>query len=75
MEMENTLSTLVGENNFKTEENDNWYDTLAGVDGSIYGIPFNARRVVKFNPVNKSITHIGPDFGEKKQEVAERCHG
>ena len=68
MEMENTLSTLVGENNFISEENDNWYDTLAGVDGSIYGIPCNARRVVKFNPVNKSITHIGPDFGGKSRK-------
>jgi len=26
--------------------------------------PFNARRVVKFNPLDKSFTEIGPDFGE-----------
>jgi hypothetical protein len=32
-------------------------------DDYIYGIPFNARRVpVKFNPVNKSLISIGPDF-------------
>ena len=37
---------------------------MAGVIGSIYGIPFTARRVVKFNPLDKSITEIGPDFGD-----------
>ena len=36
---------------------------MDGGDGFMYGIPFNARRVVKFNPLNKSLTEIGPDFG------------
>ena len=31
---------------------------------SIYVIPWDARRDVKLNPVDKSITHIGPDFGD-----------
>jgi hypothetical protein len=35
-----------------------------GKNGFFYGIPFNARRVVKFNPLDKSFTEIGPDFGE-----------
>jgi hypothetical protein len=30
----------------------------------LHGIPFNARRVVKFNPLDKSLTEIGPDLGE-----------
>ena len=38
---------------------------MAGLNGSIiYGIPARARRVVKFNPIDKSMTHIGPDFGD-----------
>ena len=45
---------------------------MAGVDGSIYGIPYqhDAHQVVKFNPVDKSITHIGPDFGD---DLAKWC--
>ena len=31
---------------------------------SNYSIPCSARRVVKFNPVDNSITHIGPDLGD-----------
>jgi hypothetical protein len=34
-----------------------------GGDGFFYGIPSDARRVVKFNPLDKSLTEIGPDFG------------
>jgi len=45
---------------------------MAGVDGSItvngygsiYGIPEHAHKRIKFNPLNKFITHIGPDFGD-----------
>ena len=33
-------------------------------NGFFYGIPAHARRVVKFNPLDKSLTEIGPDFGE-----------
>ena len=38
---------------------------MPGVDGSIYGIPFAARRgpVIKFNFLDKSVTRIGPDLG------------
>jgi hypothetical protein len=41
-----------------------WLDFVDGKDGFFYGIPCNARRVVKFNPLDKSLTEIGPDFGE-----------
>ena len=47
---------------------DKWEGSLAGMNGmlngSICGIPIGADPIVKFNPVNKSITHIGPDFGD-----------
>jgi len=35
-----------------------------GGDGFFYGIPNCASRVVKFNPLDKSLTEIGPDLGE-----------
>ena len=31
-----------------------------------YGIPLGARRVAKLNPIDKSITFIGPDFGDSR---------
>jgi hypothetical protein len=40
-----------------------WWGSVRGKDDCIYGIPTNARRVVKFNPVDKSMTEIGPDLG------------
>ena len=33
-------------------------------NGYLYGIPSHARQVAKFNPVDKSITYIGPDLGD-----------
>ena len=36
----------------------------AAPNGSLYVIPDSARRVAKFNTVNKSMTHIGPDLGD-----------
>ena len=41
-----------------------WSAFVDGEDGFFYGIPYNARRVVKFNPIDKSLTEIGPDLGE-----------
>lgn len=37
-------------------------DSVAGADGCIYGIPYSGR-TLKFNPVDNSITPIGPDLG------------
>jgi len=43
---------------------DKWSSFVDGKNGFFYGIPNNAaRRVVKFNPVDKSLTEIGPDLG------------
>ena len=44
-----------------------WKSSLAAPNGSHYGIPFQARRVAKFNPVDKSFTEIGPDFGDGRK--------
>ena len=56
----NAITSLVGE---EFEGDEKWRGTLAAPNGSVYGIPLAARRVSKFNPVDKSITEIGPDFG------------
>ena len=60
--MVNAISTLIGE---KLHEGiGKYWGTVACINnGCIYGIPLSARRVIKFNPVDKSITYIGPDFG------------
>ena len=61
--MEPSLTTLIdiGEEGNSFLE---WSSFVDGGDGFLYGIPFNARRVVKFNPLDKSLTEIGPDLGE-----------
>ena len=41
-----------------------WMDFVDGEDGFFYGIPCDARRVVKFNPLDKSFTEIGLNLGE-----------
>ena len=41
-----------------------WSTFVDGEDGFLYGIPCDAHRVVKFNPLDKSLTEIGPDLGE-----------
>ena len=44
--------------------NDKWSDSVLGADDCIYGIPYNARKVVRFNPVDESMEEIGPDLGD-----------
>ena len=62
MRMNNAITTLVGE---ELEGRDEKYrGTLAAPNGSLYGIPYYAGRVSKFNPLDKSTTEIGPDFGD-----------
>jgi hypothetical protein len=57
---ESSLTTLIGD---EIQGDDKWNAVVDGGDGFFYGIPFDARRVVKFNPLDKSLTEIGPDFG------------
>ena len=60
--MESSLTTLIGD---EIEGGYiKWSDFVDGEDGFFYGIPSHARRVVKFNLLDKSLTEIGSDFGE-----------
>jgi hypothetical protein len=56
-----SLTTLIGD---EIQGRYKWSAFVDGKNGFFYGIPFNARRVVKFNPLDKSLTEIGPDLGE-----------
>ena len=56
--MTNAISTLVGP---RIRGHLKWIASIRGADDCIYGIPYNARRVVKFDPVHKTLTEIGPD--------------
>ncbi len=58
-----TIAALVGE---KFQQKDwKWFGCVKGgdLDECIYGVPYNSRRVVKFNPKTKAITFIGDDLG------------
>jgi hypothetical protein len=59
--MEPSFTTLIGDDIQGDHECSEFVD---GKDGFLYGIPSDARRVVKFNPLDKSLTEIGPDLGE-----------
>jgi hypothetical protein len=58
---ESYLTTLIGD---EIQGRGKWSTFVDGGDGFLYGIPSDAPRVVKFNPVDKSLTEIGPDLGE-----------
>jgi hypothetical protein len=60
---ESYLTTLI-DNGDEIQGDYKWSDFVDGGDGFLYGIPSHARRVVKFNPLDKSMTEIGPDLGE-----------
>ncbi len=68
---DSSLVTIVGEKIVLQEERGykqrypKWSTFVDGKDGFLYGIPCRARRVVKFNPVDKSMELIGPDLGPK----------
>ena len=62
---EPSLTTILGITIGDEMEGDHkWWDFVDGKNGFFYGIPFSARRVVKFNPLDKSLTEIGPGLGE-----------
>ena len=63
--MNNAITSLVGQEfqfQLGKENRRKYSGILAAPNGSLYGIPYYARRIVKFNPVDKSMTIIGPDF-------------
>jgi hypothetical protein len=59
---ESYLTTLI-EIGDEIQGNSKWSSFVDGGDGFFYGIPYFVRRVVKFNPLDKSMTEIGPDLG------------
>jgi hypothetical protein len=59
---ESYLTTLIGDDIQGRDQK--WSAFVDGGDGFFYGIPYSARRVVKFNPLDKSLKEIGPDLGE-----------
>jgi hypothetical protein len=67
---ESALVSIVGEEIVLEEERktgrriSKWSTFVDGKDGFLYGIPWEARRVAKFNPVDKSMEMIGPDLGD-----------
>jgi hypothetical protein len=63
---DSSLTTLIDIDDAEIEWNRKWLDFVDGKDGFFYGIPSNARRVMKFNPLDKSLTEIGPDFGVRR---------
>jgi hypothetical protein len=63
--MESSLTTLIDIGD-EIEGDEKWSAFVDGEDGFFYGIPSRARRVMKFNPLNKSLTEIGPDLGERE---------
>jgi outer membrane protein assembly factor BamB len=67
---ESSLTTLIDIGD-EIQGDRKWMHFVDGEDGFFYGIPCDARRVVKFNPVDKSLTEIGPDLGDG--EMKWRC--
>jgi hypothetical protein len=66
MTEDSPLFALVGEDIALQRWRDGakWLGFVKGKDGFLYGIPDQARRVVKFNPVDKSMEMIGTEMGE-----------
>jgi len=65
---EHSLTTLIGEDDTIGGLRGDWSSFVDGADGFFYGIPSDARRVVKFNLLDTSFTEIGPDLGEGEQK-------
>ena len=69
---EPSLTTLIVIDD-ENEGRVNWSEFVDGKDGFLYGIPCDARRVVKFNPVDNSLTEIGPDLGVRAKNGSIYC--
>ena len=56
-----SVTTLVGN---EIEGNYKWSSSVTGAGGCVYGIPYDARHVGKFNPIDMSLTPIGQDLDD-----------
>ena len=50
---------------------DKWNDFVDGGNGCLYGMPWNASRVVEFNMEDKSIKEIGPDLSDENANLGD----
>ena len=50
--------------NFQEHVEYKWHDFVDGGDGFLYGIPFNASKVLQIKIKDKSMKEIGPDLGK-----------
>ena len=57
------LATRLIKCDVRTDIGGNWCDFVDGGNGCLYGIPWDARRVVEFHVEDKSMKEIGPDLG------------
>ncbi len=70
-----SVTQLVGEK-WGGDENGTirkWSDFVRGDDGSLYGVPFDAPRVIRFDPRDKSLTEIGPDLSDAGTAKKWKC--
>jgi hypothetical protein len=63
---ESSLTKLIGD---EIQGDSEWSAFVDGGDGFLYGIPCGALRVVKFDPLDKSMTDIGPDLGDDGEKL------
>ena len=70
---ESSLTTLIDIDD-GIQGTQKWSTFVDGKDRFFYGIPYNARRVVKFDPLDKSFTEIGPDLGDGKWSCGVRAN-
>jgi len=61
------ISSIIG-NGTITRRCEKWKSCAVGSDKCVYGIPWNARWVAKFDPVKNKLTEIGPDLGNRTQK-------
>ena len=54
--------------NVEADGREKWFDFVDGGNGFLYGIPYNASKVVEFNTKDESIKEIGPDLGDATQK-------
>ena len=59
------LATRLIKCDVQTDIKGKWSDFVDGGNGCLYGIPWNARRVVEFHVEDESIKEIGPDLGNQ----------
>jgi hypothetical protein len=67
---ESSLTTLIDIDDVQRRWKQ-WFSFVDGEDGFFNGIPFNARHVMKFNPLDKSLTK-NKNEGNMKEGVTRK---